>query len=210
MEHEGGRARFGTLGRLGASYRARLAAEGVGIIEQEAYFRHLLDSYGKLAYSICYKMTGNRFDAEDLTQETFLAVYKALGSFREGHEKAWVCRIATNKCLDFLKSRGRRSEPADDAYFEGLQDGRASPEEQCLRREEEEGVYGLCLGLRSPYREVALAHFCHGKTAREIAEETGKGLKTVQTQIYRAKEMLKKLLEGKGSGNKGGGQDERK
>ena len=169
-------------------------------IDKEAYFGYLLDTYGRLVYSICFKMTGNQFDAEDLAQETFLSVYKNLATFQKDYEKAWICKIATNKGLDFLKSAKRRSEPKEDTYFEELKDDGESPEEAYLRRESKEYVYTVCQSLKSPYKEIATEHFYREKTAREIAEESEKGIKTVQTQIYRAKAMIRKIMEGRAAG----------
>ncbi len=166
-------------------------------IDKEAYFGYLLDTYERLVYSICLKMTGNQFDAEDLTQETFLSIYKNLATFQRDYEKAWVCRIATNKGLDFLKSAKRRSEPKEDTYFEELKDGSASPEDAYIQQESKEYVYTICQSLKSPYKEVATEHFYREKTAKEIAEQTQKGIKTIQTQIYRAKGMIKKIMEGR-------------
>ena len=166
-------------------------------IDKEEYFSYLLDTYERLVYSICFKMTGNQFDAEDLTQETFLSIYKNLATFEQEYEKAWVCRIATNKGLDFLKSAKRRSEPKEDTYFEELKDQKASPEEAYLQQESKEYVYTICQSLKSPYKEVATEHFYREKTAKEIASETDKGIKTVQTQIYRAKAMIRKIIEGR-------------
>ena len=51
--------------------------------------------------------------------------------------------------------------------------------------------------MKSPYKEVATEHFYREKTAKEIAEQTDKGIKTVQTQIYRAKGMIRKMMEGR-------------
>ena len=169
-------------------------------IDKEAYFNYLLDTYERLVYSICFKMTGNQFDAEDLTQETFLSVYKNLATFQRDYEKAWICKIATNKGLDFLKSAKRRSEPKEDTYFEELKDNKESPEEAYLRRESKEYVYTVCQSLKSPYREVATEHFYREKTAKETAEEQDKGIKTIQTQIYRAKAMIRKIMEGRAAG----------
>lgn len=166
-------------------------------IDKEEYFSYLLDTYERLVYSICFKMTGNQFDAEDLTQETFLSIYKNLTTFEQEYEKAWVCRIATNKGLDFLKSAKRRSEPKEDTYFEELKDQKASPEEAYLQQESKAYVYTICQSLKSPYKEVATEHFYREKTAKEIAAETDKGIKTVQTQIYRAKAMIRKMIEGR-------------
>lgn len=142
-------------------------------------------------------MTGNQFDAEDLTQDTFLSVYKNLNTFQRDYEKAWICKIATNKGLDFLKSAGRRSEPKEDAYFIEVKDSRKGPEEAYLHQESKEYVYTICQSLKSPYREVATEHFYREKSVKEISEETGKGIKTVQTQVYRAKAIIKKQMEGR-------------
>lgn len=166
-------------------------------INNEEYFGYLLDTYQRLVYSILYKMTGNQFDAEDLTQETFLSVYKNLATFQRDYEKAWICKIATNKGLDFLKSAGRRSEPKEDTYFEELKDQEAGPEEAYLHQESKEYVFTICQSLKSPYKEIATEHFYREKTAKEIARESDKGIKTVQTQIYRAKAMIKKIMEGR-------------
>lgn len=153
-----------------------------------------MEKYQRLVYSICFKVTGNQFDAEDLTQDTFLSVYKNISTFQRNYEKAWVCKIATNKSLDFLKSAGRRSEPKEDTYFEVLQDTEASPEDAYLVKESKEYVYTICQSLKSPYKEVATEHFYREKPVKEIAEETGIGTKTIQTQLYRAKAMIKKQI----------------
>ena len=63
-------------------------------------------------------MTSDYFASEDLAQETFLSVYRHLEEFDGRYEKAWVCRIATNKCLDYLQSAGRRNIPTADLGFE--------------------------------------------------------------------------------------------
>ena len=156
-----------------------------------------MDTYQKLVYSICFKLAGNQFDAEDLTQETFLSVYKNLNTFQRDYEKAWICKIATNKGLDFLKSAGRRSEPKEEEYFAEVRDSRDGPEEEYLLAESKEYVFTICQSLKSPYKEVATEHFYREKSVKEISEETGKGLKTVQTQVYRAKAMIRKMMEGR-------------
>mgnify|MGYP002573630875 CR=1 FL=1 len=56
-------------------------------------------------------------------------------------------------------------------------------------------VKALCMQLKSPYKEVAYAHFCQELSVVEIAQRTGKNPKTIQTQLYRARAMLKKMLE---------------
>lgn len=67
-----------------------------------------------------------------------------------------------------------------------------SPEENILDTEVKQQLYAQCNKLKKPYREVAIDYFYRELVATEIAQKTGRNLKTVQTQIYRAKTMLQK------------------
>lgn len=145
---------------------------------------------------MCCRMSGNSFDAQDLTQETFLSAYQRLSDFDGEHERAWIIRIATNKCLDYLKSASRRTEPAEDEKLLSLPDQAADPETQYLMTESKKELLALCRQLAPPYDEIAEAHFYEEKTVREIAEEKGRNIRTVQTQVYRAKGLLKKMMKG--------------
>lgn len=154
----------------------------------------MLEQYQNLIYSICLKSIGNPFDAEDLTQEVFLSAYKNLSRFDGTYEKAWLSKIAVRKCLDYLKAAGRRCIPTEDTYFSQLPDTSSTPEALYLKTDSDRQVYALCQQLKSPYREVAVAHFCMQLPVSEIARQMQKNPKTVQTQLYRSKAMLKKLL----------------
>lgn len=158
----------------------------------------LIDRYQNLVYSICYRSVGNSFDAEDLTQYVFLSAYKKLSEFDRNYEKAWLCKIASNRCLDFLKQAGRRCIPTKEEFFLELTGEEFTPEEQYLQSESKQNVYQLCEKLKSPYKEVAIQHFFYEMSVTDLAEKTGKNKKTLQTQIYRAKGMLKKWIEGSG------------
>lgn len=162
---------------------------------EDEYFIKILNEYEKLVFSICYRMTRNYFDAEDLTQETFLALYKALPSFDRENPKAFVTRIATNKCLDYLKKAERRVAATEEDELASYPAKGAEPEKLLLEKELTDELYKVCSELRAPYNEVALAYYCRGQTAVQIAEFQGKKLKTIQTQIRRAKGMLQKHLK---------------
>ena len=168
--------------------------KGADYISQEEYLKYLLEQYQNLIYSICLKSVSNPFDAEDLTQEVFLSAYKNLSRFDGTYEKAWLSKIAVRKCLDFLKAAGRRSIPTEDIYFSQIPDTSSAPESMYLKTDSDQQVYALCQQLKSPYKEVAVSHFCMQLSVTEIARQTQKNPKTIQTQLYRAKAMLKKLL----------------
>ncbi len=162
-------------------------------INCDRYLEHLIDAYGNLVFSICYKLTGSYFDAEDLAQDTYLSAYKNLHTFDGKNEKAWVCRIATNKCLDFLKRAGRNVIPMEDTYLNELQCGGPTPEEHVLETNVKQELYELCNRLKSPYQEIALDYFYYEKDIAEIVRQRGKNVKTIQTQVYRTKLMLRKM-----------------
>ena len=118
--------------------------------QSDEYFIKILNEYEKLVFSICYRMTKNYFDAEDLTQETFLALYKALPDFDGANPKAFVTRIATNKCLDYLKKADRRVTAAEEEELEGYTAQRAEPEKILWEKELKNELYRACSGLKPP------------------------------------------------------------
>ena len=121
--------------------------------------------------------------------------------FDGSNEKAWLCKIATNKCLDHLKRAGRKSVPTEDEYFTAI----AAPdsvEENYLEKEVQKRLYDCCCALKEPYRSAALDYYYYEMDISEIVKKTGKNIKTLQTQIYRAKGMLRKLY-GKEAGGHG-------
>ncbi|MBH1939984.1 RNA polymerase sigma factor [Mobilitalea sibirica] len=158
----------------------------------EQYYEYLIDTYQNLVFTVCIKIVKDYFDAEDLAQETFLSAYQHLPTFNRQYEKAWLCRIATNKCLDFIKKSSRNTIPTEETFFIMQETNEPSPEENILDTEVKQQLYAQCNKLKKPYREVAIDYFYRELVATEIAQKTGRNLKTVQTQIYRAKTMLQK------------------
>ena len=171
------------------------AVKGVDKIDAKQHLEELIDSFQDLIFSICCKLTGDYFAAEDLTQETFLSAYRHLDSFTDTNEKAWLCRIASNKCIDYLKSAKRRQIPADEETFKERADGSPGPEERLLEQEAKEALLRCCRELKPPYDAVARLYFCEERSPDEIALLQNKNKKTVQTQIYRARAMLRKRYE---------------
>ncbi len=160
-----------------------------------------MDEYKNLIFSICLRMTGDYFTAEDIAQETFISAYMHIEQFDGNNEKAWLCRIAANKCTDYLRSAAAKTLPT--AYDEMPEPAGGSAEyvagsitQDPADIYETEDVMNsftkCCEDLPEGYSDVAIKHFIRGQTAREIAEENGDNLKTIQTRIYRAKEMIKK------------------
>ncbi|MCI9477497.1 MAG: sigma-70 family RNA polymerase sigma factor [Lachnospiraceae bacterium] len=164
---------------------------------RDEQLEELIDRYQNLVFSICYKITADYFTAEDLAQETFLSAYEKYTTFDGRNEKSWICRIATNKALDYLKHSGRKQIPSEDQYFTAQEDQSQTPEEACLEKEVREELYHTCRSLKPPYDEIALDYYYHEMEAAEIAQKRNRNIKTVQTQIYRARGMLRKHYDKK-------------
>lgn len=159
----------------------------------EEFLEDLIKQYGKLVFSICYQFTNNYFDAEDLAQDTFLSAYRNYESFQGEHQKAWISKIAANKCLDYLKKASAKTFPTEDSFFKELPSKERTPEEMTLEEDTRQYLKKLCHSLGPPYDQVATDYFYHQLSSFEIAQKENKSIKTIQTQLYRAKGMMRKL-----------------
>lgn len=169
------------------------SSEGVGEIDAKENLIRLVNQYQNLVFSICLKLTGDYFTSEDITQDTFITAYQHWSDFDGNNEKAWICRIASNKCIDYLRKAGRKHTLTDgELKEEGTLDN--DPLKMYMGKAVVKEIETACKNLPAPYRDVALLHFIQGFTAKEIAKRKELNPKTVQTQIYRAREMLKKSL----------------
>lgn len=165
-------------------------------IDAKDNFIAFVRRYQNLVFSICLKLTGDYFAAEDLAQETFIAAYQHLAEFDGENEKAWICRIASNKCMDYQKAAARRMIPTiDEDLPQDSQNLQNEPLQMVLNQEVLRELSECCQALPPPYDTIAQQHFVEGLSAKEIANRMGVNIHTVQTQIYRAREKLKKSYD---------------
>lgn len=177
----------------GVRFMSRGESEVVKIGREEK-LKQLMDDYGKLVFSICYRLVSDYFTAEDLTQDTFLSAFTSLDRFDGQNEKAWLTRIATNKCLDHLKSASQRTAPCETEELDFRAGASPLLEDEYIEKQLSADVRKACEELREPYRSVAVQYFCEDRPLSQIAHDTGEPLKTVQTRAYRAKKMLRENL----------------
>jgi RNA polymerase sigma-70 factor (ECF subfamily) len=162
---------------------------------QNNQFTSWVKEYERLIFTVCLSFTRNRFDAEDLTQETFLSAYDHLNTFDGKNPKAFFTTIAANKCRDFLKSPKRKTGSLSDEEMNCIEDKNPSVEESVIQNDTEGEVAKLCSKLKEPYKSVAINYFCNDIKLSELSLSTGQNLKTLETQLYRAKKLLKALLK---------------
>lgn len=162
------------------------------VIENEQ-FANCIKQYERLIITICLSFTKNYFDAEDLAQQTFLSAYENYEKFDGQNIKAWLTTIAANKCRDYIKSKARTTISLEDEDYETLEDTADLPEDTIVKKCNDERIHSLCNKLKDPYKTVAVNYFCNDVKLSHMAKNTGQSLKTLQTQLYRAKKLLKEL-----------------
>ena len=129
-------------------------------------FSAMVQKYQSLVYTVCHQLVPDAGDAQDLTQETFLAAWRAIDRCPSGFEKQWLARIAANKAKDYLRSAWVRrvNIPGDDVLaLEGAPPG-TQPEQQVLDALGEEELTAMILDLREPYRTP-----CRLETAEHLS-----------------------------------------
>ena len=174
-------------------------------------FREIVLRYQTRIYNMTYRFLGNREEAEDLSQEIFLSIYRNLKNFRhESKFSTWVYRIVQNHCINrsaYLKRRhvsehdsltrhepeGRGNELAERA----LADPTESPEGNLQRREVERIVQQGISRLQEDFRQILILRDLEGRSYDEIAEILGISLGTVKSRIHRARMSLKAQLDGR-------------
>ena len=162
-------------------------------INAKENFIQLVNTYQNLVFSVCVKLTGDYFIAEDLAQDTFLAAYEHMDRFDGKNAKAWLCRIASNKCIDYLRSAKRLEvSVSEEELPETVDDESKEPFRQFMSEEVMNELATCINALSPPYDEIARLHFIKNMTAKEIAKKYDMKEKTVRTQIYRARDMLRK------------------
>ncbi len=169
-----------------------------GLTNEE--FTGLMQQYQRLVYTVCLQFVHDSHTAEDLTQDTFLAAFSAIDRCEPRYYKAWLIRVAANKCKDHLKSAWvRRVEaPGDDALPEprGAPPGDAAdPAEQLASRAGAEQLETLVRALREPYGRIAVLYFLQHKDTAEIAALVGRPPATVNSQLWRAKLLLRQQIQ---------------
>jgi len=164
---------------------------------EEWAFREILDRYEVRIFRHAYRMVGRRADAEDLTQEIFLEVFRSIRHF--GGRSAfstWLYRVAVNVCLEFRRRRRMDEVPFEEAEL-SLGDARAlDPEEATIAGELQQKVRQAIQALPGIHREVVVLHELEGFTYAEIAHILDCPVGTVKSRLYHAFQKLRELLQG--------------
>jgi RNA polymerase sigma factor (sigma-70 family) len=154
----------------------------------------LVREHSARVYRLAYRLTGNSYDAEDLTQEVFVRVFRSLPGYTPGTFEGWLHRITTNLFLDMARRRQR-------IRFEGLgeaagllRDGEPTPAQVFDERQLDSDVQAALEALAPEYRVAVVLCDIEGLSYEEIAATLGVKLGTVRSRIHRGRAQLRDAL----------------
>ena len=178
--------------------------EGMARGDQRA-FRELVERYKKKVYYLALDMAGNAVDAEDISQEVFLKVYRSFSTFRRGAKLgSWLYRVTYNAAIDHLRSKGAVPEPVDDQVLEsrsaggaGLAQGRMPDPAAAAEASDLQRRIAQALEKVSPQEKaVFLLRHNEDLMLKDIAETLGLSIGSVKSYLFRAVRKLQKELGG--------------
>jgi RNA polymerase sigma factor (sigma-70 family) len=147
-------------------------------------------------YRLAYRLTGNPHDAEDLTQEVFVRVFRSLASYTPGTFEGWLHRITTNLFLDMARRRQRiRFEGLGQDVEGRLQGGDPTPAQAFDDRHLDSDIQAALKDLAPEYRAAVVLCDIEGLSYEEIAATLGVKLGTVRSRIHRGRAQLRIALE---------------
>ena len=155
----------------------------------------VVEQHSDRVFRLAYRLTGNRPDAEDLTQEVFVRVFRSLDSYTPGTFEGWLHRITTNLFLDGARRKQRiRFDPLSDERAARLTSASPSPDLAIADRTFDDDIEVALATLPPDFRAAVVLCDVEGLSYEEIAEIMDAKLGTVRSRIHRGRGMLRQAL----------------
>ncbi|WP_405587145.1 RNA polymerase sigma factor SigE [Streptomyces sp. NBC_01190] len=164
-------------------------------------WEEIVSTHSARVYRLAYRLTGNQHDAEDLTQEVFVRVFRSLSTYTPGTFEGWLHRITTNLFLDMVRRRQRiRFDALGDDAAERLPSREPSPAQHFNDTHFDADVQQALDTLAPEFRAAVVLCDIEGLSYEEIAATLGVKLGTVRSRIHRGRSHLRKALEHRAPG----------
>jgi RNA polymerase sigma-70 factor (ECF subfamily) len=159
-------------------------------------WEEIVSTHSGRVYRLAYRLTGNQHDAEDLTQEVFVRVFRSLSTYTPGTFEGWLHRITTNLFLDMVRRKQRiRFDALGDDAAERLASREPSPQQAFHDTHFDADVQQALDTLAPEFRAAVVLCDIEGLSYEEIAATLGVKLGTVRSRIHRGRSHLRKALK---------------
>lgn len=172
----------------------------------EKAYAELMDRYRKPVFFMVYKMLNKTEEAEDLTIEIFAKAFININKYSPDFAfSTWLFRIATNHSIDYIRKKRLQTTSIDSTFTTdsgdeiGLQikDSNLNPHEAAVRKQKIELVRMVVQNLPEKYRKLVMLRYFRELAYEEISEELNLPIGTVKAQLFRAREILFKVMKDK-------------
>jgi RNA polymerase sigma factor (sigma-70 family) len=158
-------------------------------------WEQLVRDHGARVYRLAYRLTGNPHDAEDLTQDVFVRVFRSLHRFQPGTFEGWLHRITTNLFLDGARRRQKiRFDGLGEGSDERLRSAWPNPSEQLADADLDHDVAAALSALPPEFRAAVVLCDIEGLSYEEISEVLDIKIGTVRSRIHRGRAQLRTSL----------------
>lgn len=173
--------------------------------DQDA-FSSLMTKYRDSIFYMVLKMVNSRNDAEDLAMESFAKAFNNLSRYDTKYAfSTWLFKIATNNCIDYIRKKKLSTHSIDEPiktekgeiHSVNIKTEHPNPEQKVIKGERVVSVRAAVKRLKPKYRTLIELRYYEELSYDEIAEEMNLPLGTVKAQLYRAKDLLSNIMEGK-------------
>lgn len=148
----------------------------------EKEIERIMDDYGNTLFRICLIMLGNSHDAEDAVQETLIKYLQKTPDLKDKeHEKAWLIKVASNKCKDMLRFRARHATAGIESICEFMRDSSDS------------GILEALMTLPEKFRIVLVLYYVEQYKIEDIAGVIGKSVSAVKMRLQKGRRLLKEI-----------------
>ncbi|RFU88409.1 RNA polymerase sigma factor SigE [Streptomyces triticagri] len=179
-----------------SAHTATFAADAESGAWTPPTWEEIVSTHSGRVYRLAYRLTGNQHDAEDLTQEVFVRVFRSLSTYTPGTFEGWLHRITTNLFLDMVRRRQRiRFDALGDDAAERLPSREPSPQQVFQDTHFDADVQQALDTLAPEFRAAVVLCDIEGLSYEEIAATLGVKLGTVRSRIHRGRSQLRKALQ---------------
>jgi RNA polymerase sigma factor (sigma-70 family) len=184
-----------TTSERAVARHAREASSAAGEPWVQPTWEEIVTEHSARVYRLAYRLTGNMHDAEDLTHDVFIRVFRSLDSYQPGTFEGWLHRITTNAFLDKMRRKQRiRFDALTDDAAARLPTREIGPEQSYTDTHFDDDVQRALDALSADFRAAVVLCDIEGLSYEEIATTLGIKLGTVRSRIHRGRAQLREAL----------------
>lgn len=166
------------------------------LLGDEDAFAKIVDRYKGYIFAIILNFIKDHDEAENVAQEVFLQIYISLPKFKMENFKGWIGRIAANKSIDWKRKKASKYVEETMENAEDIMDRQElcyheTPEAKLIQKENNERIHSLCRSIPPIYESAIIKFYFQEKSYEEIAQEEGTTAKTIESRLYRGRNMLR-------------------